>query len=153
MCIYVLDADGADGTKHMNGPLLRKMIRRYVEGWKSRCWRRKPARVRLIMDYERCLRHDESLKCFREHGCHALTVFPRSSQDLNPIENVWAHLRDKLEAEAPEGVESRGDFIRRLRAAVRWLNTTKKPVLVRLCRDMADRAQMVLDNEGGRIHR
>ena len=105
------------------------------------------------MDYEKCLRQDETTKCFHANGLTPLGIFPRSSQDLNAIENVWALLRTKLEDEAPDTTESREDFIARLRAAVRYLNTTKKASLLRLSRDMRDRAQMLLDNDGGRIHR
>ena len=76
-----------------------------------------------------------------------------SSQDLNPIENVWGHLQKKLEGEAPDCVECREDFVARLRAAVRWMNTVKKDVLRKLCFDTQERAQMVLDNTGGRIDR
>ena len=62
-------------------------------------------------------------------------------------------LRAKLEDEAPDATEPREDFITRLRAAVRYLNTTQKTSLLRLSRDMRDRAQMLLDNDGGRIQR
>ena len=151
LCIYVLEPHGEDGTEHMNGPLLRWMISRYAEQWIGKCWRRKPARIHLVMDYETCLRQAESIECFQTHGLHVLRNYPKSSQELNPIENVWALLRDKLEAEAPAGVETREDFILRLRSAVRCLNTTRNNELKGLCFDLPERAQAVLDNGGGRI--
>ena len=126
LCIHVLDADGASGTTHMTGPVLRRMLDRYGKQWVARCWSRRPAVVRVVMDYETCLRQEESLKCFCKNGLHPLVNYPRSSQDLNAIENVLSLLKSKLEDEAPDAAESREDFIARLRAGVRYWNSTQK---------------------------
>ena len=88
LCIYVLDAHGKNGTKHMNGALVRWMLERYGKQWVARCWPRRPSVVRVVMDYEKCLRQDETTKCFLANGLTPLGRFPRSSQDLNAIENV-----------------------------------------------------------------
>ena len=77
LCVYVLPASGDDDTTHMNGRLLRWMITRYAKQWISSCWARPPAKVRLVMDYEGCLRQTQSLECFRQHGLHAQPNFPK----------------------------------------------------------------------------
>eukprot|EP00973_Karenia_brevis_P031065 4285385-Karenia_brevis.AAC.1 len=93
------------------------MIERFAEKWISSAWVRRPKQVRLIMDYERCLRQDESLQCLRENGFYVQPNYPVNSADLNAIEMVWAFLRQKLESEAPEEMEACEDFIRRLHGA------------------------------------
>ena len=48
--------------------------------------------------------------------------YPRSSQDFNAIENAWAILKERLDETVPVNLESREDFVKRLKAAVRWAN-------------------------------
>ena len=43
--------------------------------------------------------------------------------DLNAIENVWDLIQDRLLLTAPVEMESRTDFIKRLRRNVTWMNT------------------------------
>ena len=151
LCYHVLPARGR-GTTHMNGLVFRHMIETYGAKWIRTCWpNRRPRRVQIIMDWERCLRTDESLECLREHCMHAVPNYPKSSGDLNSIENVWHHLKGRLDETAPSTLESRPDFLIRLRAAIQHLNTTKAHVLQQLCRDQMKRAQKVINNDGGRI--
>ena len=51
----------------------------------------------LSAPVKRCLHQKESLECLRQEGFYVQANYPKSSQDLNAIENVWSHLRDKLE--------------------------------------------------------
>ena len=76
--------------------------------------------------------------------------YPKCSQDLNPIENVWNLLRDRVYETMPVEMESREEFVRRLRNAVDWLNRNKKEALMVLCLDQKKRARLVALNKGGR---
>ena len=66
--------------------------------------------------------------------------YPPSSQGLNVIEGVWAHLRGKSHASAPSGIEKRKDFIKRLHAAVRSLNVSSIDMLVDMCSSFQERS-------------
>lgn len=151
LCYHILPSKGA-GTTHMNGKVFRHMMNTFAGKWINTCWpHRKPSQVQLVMDYERCLRTVESLECVRSNGLTVLTKHPKSSADLNSIENVWHFLKQRLDATSPDQVESREDFLIRLRAAVQHLNTTKSDVLQALCFDQQKRARLVKLNSGGRI--
>ena len=77
--------------------------------------------------------------------------YPPSSQDLNVIEGVWAHLRKKLYASAPTGIEKRRDFIKRLHGAVHSLNTSEKDRLLDMCSSFQNRCRGVNKRKGSRI--
>lgn len=154
LCIYVLPLNEKGNTTHMNGPTYREMMTANVASWKRACWpSRKPAVLQVIQDHERCLWQEESLKCLKDLGVPALSRYPKSSPDLNAIEEVWALLRTYLEERAPEGLERRQDFLARLRGAVLHLNQSKKGVLLKLCRNQKERAEELLALSGARIAR
>ena len=69
---------------------------------------------------------------------------------LNAIEGVWKMLREYLEAHAPDGVEARPDFLRRLHGAVRHLNASQHDELLHLCQNQQERAADVLALSGAR---
>ena len=77
--------------------------------------------------------------------------YPPSSQDLNVIERVWAHLRTELHASAPRGIQKRKDFIKRLHGAVRSLNTSGKVMLVDMGSGFQTRCLEVIQRRGRRI--
>jgi hypothetical protein len=155
LCIHVLPlADDSNRTTHMNGPAFREMMTEHAATWKRRCWpNRAPAVVHLIQDHERCLWQEESLACTKSLGLPVVRRYPKSSPDLNPIEQVWSLLRTYLEERAPAYLETREAFLARLRGAVAHLNASKRDVLLRMCRDQKVRAEEVLENEGARIDR
>ena len=76
---------------------------------------------------------------------------PPSNQDLHVIEGVWAHLRKKLHASAPIGIERREDFIKCLQGAVRTLNISGKNMLTEMCSGFQKRSREVLKHKSGRI--
>ena len=120
-----------------------------IRGW----FRETIGRLRgplLIQDYEKCIRAPESLRALKEQKIRLLPLYPKYSQDLNAIENAWARLRHRLDDTYPAGEESRAEFIRRLRAAVGWINKNKSEDLAYLHFNLKERADDVLEQDGGR---
>ena len=76
--------------------------------------------------------------------------YPKCSQDLNPIETAWRELRARLYATQPEALETREEFIKRLRAGVAWVNANRAAYLQKLCTDMKERARDVQKQKAGR---
>ena len=60
--------------------------------------------------------------------------------DLNAIEGWWRVLRERLEQAAPEGLDTRGAFIARLRRTVNWLNEHRWEDGLKLCTNEKGRA-------------
>lgn len=153
LCIEVLPEDSStkSGTAHMNAWRYQEMIDKYGKKWLRECHGGTlPRSTTLIQDHERCLWTKDSIACLAANNLHVLDNYPVNSPDLNPIECVWAHLRRVLDSGAPAGVESRPAFIKRLRAAVRKLNTTDKETLQSLCGSMHKRADAVIKGRGAR---
>ena len=149
VCLHVLPLGKTDNdTAHTNGERFRKMLARHSVCWLRACFgRRVPTKVPLVMDHERCLR-SESLRCLRQHRLHVVSRHPKHSPDLNAIEGIWALLRQILNESQPVGIESRQDFVKRLRAAARTLNERQRSHLLTLCTNPKVRAKEVLDNGG-----
>ena len=104
----------------------------------------------MIQDYERCLRCEEPLEELSKLGVDVVDDYPKCSQDLNAIENAWNVLRGRLDETVPERLESREDFHARLLAAVRWVNANRAEQLWQFCTNQKERADEVLQLEGGR---
>ena len=150
VCLHVLPLGKTDNdTAHMNGERFRKMLARHSADWLRTCFgRRVPTKVPLVMDHERCLRTEESLRCLRQHRLHVVSRHPKHSPDLNAIEGIWALLRQILNERQPVGMESRADFVKRLRAAARLLNKRQRSHLLALCTNQKVRARDLLSNGG-----
>lgn len=154
LSIYVLPANETGGTEHMNGPRFREMMCKFGRDWKRKSWpTRAPKIVHLVQDHERCLWQKESLDCLKSLGMPAIECYPRNSPDLNAIEEVWSHMRTYLEERAPTAIETRSAFTARLRGAVAHLNGSKRGLMLKMCRDQADRAEQVLKLTGAHIDR
>jgi hypothetical protein len=104
----------------------------------------------LVQDFERCLRCEEPLEAMRSIGLELVHGYPRSSQDLNAIENAWNLLRSRLDTTRPTSLEPRPDFIKRLRSAVGWLNKNKCDELWELSTNQKQRARDVVELNGSR---
>jgi hypothetical protein len=104
----------------------------------------------LVQDFERCLRCEETLQAMKAIGLSLVDEYPKSSQDLNAIENAWNLLRVRLDATRPTNIEPRAAFIKRLRSAVEWLNKNKHHELWELSTNQKQRAKDVLDLGGSR---
>ena len=106
--------------------------------------------IRLVQDHERCLWQDRCMKALRLAGCHALQIYPKHSPDFDAIEGWWRVLRDRLEMTALEEMETRAQFLFRLRSTVRWLNEHMRDNALLLSRNQKARAADVLKLEGAR---
>ena len=111
------------------------------------CGVRKPI---LVQDHERALRCDEPLTALRDVGIELAARHPKHSADLNPIENAWAILRARLDATLPAAAEGRYAFVRRLRAAIKWVNRNRRGAMLKLAGNMKERARAVEDCQGYR---
>ena len=99
---------------------------------------------------ERALWCEEPLAAFKDAGIEVMQRHPPYSPDLNAIENAWALLRARLDDTFPDVLETREQFIVRLRAAVAWINKHKKEQLNEYARNQKIRADDVFLHEGGR---
>lgn len=72
--------------------------------------------------------------------------WPPWSPDLNPIENLWNDLKRRVYNRFPQTMEQLEQFIRE-----EW-QATDLNFISRICRSMPDRLQLVIDNEGHKIH-
>ena len=104
----------------------------------------------LVQDFEKCLRSEEPREAMRAVGIQMVIRYPKVSQDLNPVENCWNILRDRLYETQPTGKEARDQFIERLKKAVAWLNRSKAQQLADMCMCQKQRAEGVLAKNGGR---
>ena len=78
----------------------------------------------LVQDHERALWCDEPAPAMVEQRIVRLD-FPKCSRDYNPIEICWRELRARIAATEPTQMESRKDFLIRLRASVDWVNKNR----------------------------
>ena len=104
----------------------------------------------LVQDFERCLRCPEPLAAMKSIGVQLVEEYPRTSQDFNAIENIWKLLRDRLAETLPSAMESREDFVRRLRNAVDWLNRNQTEAMLYLSRNQKERADACSWLDGAR---
>ena len=110
--------------------------------------RRKP--TYLVQDHEKALWTAEPRSAMKRIGLKLLTMFPKCSQDLNAIETAWRELRSRLYDTEPMEMETRAEFVARLRGAVRWVNRNRKSLLRELCSDQKARAEEVILRKGNR---
>ena len=138
--IYILDE-----KEHMNQEIYSQVIEDHFYDWMGNC-------THLVCDYEHCLRTATSIKLLKKAGLELVPKYPRCSQDFNAIENVWGLLKVRLEQTMPINMESREQFITRLRAAVSWANTVRADTLWSYSTNQKERAEECLATEppGGR---
>eukprot|EP00959_Pyramimonas_sp_CCMP1952_P037604 787545-Pyramimonas_sp.AAC.1 len=98
----------------MNGETYHRLVTSKFSGWQRLCFGDdKPCR--LVQDHEKCLWQDHNLQALRQAGCAAIDDDPKSSADLNAIEEAWNMIRQRLEDTEPEAFADRPAFVARLR--------------------------------------
>ena len=133
----------------MNGDRYVKLVRSKFAKWRKTCLPR-ACRVTLVQDHESCLWKPESLKALADAGCDVLHKHPKYSPDLNAIEAWWNRLRQILECQAPSAIETRPQFILRLRRTVNWMNLRCLQEGKRLCHGQQVRARAVIKFKGAK---
>ena len=76
--------------------------------------------------------------------------YPKSSPDLNAIEEAWNMMRQRLESTEPVDFEDRPAFLARLRRCVNWLNEHQGDALLTACTNQKDRARDVVELKGAK---
>lgn len=139
---------GALTTEHMNGTRYEAMVKANFAKWRRGCIR--GGRVFVAKDYERFLRKPSIIAAEEAAGCDQIAEYPKSSPDLNAIEGWWRTLRLRLTETEPAAMETRSEFLRRLRRAVAYLNTNCRQHGRKLCRNQKVRARECLALKGAR---
>ena len=103
-----------------------------------------------MKDHERCLWQERNLDAEDAAGFDVIDTFPKASPDLNAIEGWWRRLKDALLESAPAHLETRPDFLNRLRRTVSRLNRSACEDGLRLCTNQRARAADVCRLKGAR---
>jgi hypothetical protein len=145
---FALPVDGKK-TTNMNGGRYNKLVKSRFAKWRRACFGAK-GRVHLVKDYEKCLWQERNLTAEKKAGYDVVGNYPKCSPDLNAIEGWWGRLKNLLIERAPTKLESRSDFLRRLRRTVSWLNQNARAKGRNLCTNQKKRARQVLHLKGAR---
>ena len=90
------------------------------------------------------------MRALRQAGCEVMGDYPKSSPDLNAIEEVWNMMRQRLESTEPADSEDCPPFLARLRRCVNWLNEKQGGALLTACTNQKDRARDVIKLKGAK---
>ena len=135
----------------MNQKWYKWVIEHKFTQWLPRAFgRRRAKKACLVQDHERCLWSNSSRDALRGASIKLLENYPKCSQDLNPIETAWREVRARLAVTEPVRMEARKEFVRRLRAAVAWVNRNRHNYLLQLCASQKTLAKDVQLQRGGR---
>ena len=135
----------------MSGDRYEQMVKLSFKAWKKKLFPRAGfIKLPLLKDFEGFLRQPRNLQADDGAGLKTLPQHPKLAPDLNAIESIWDLLQDRLLLTAPVEMESRQDFIQRLRRTVTWMNTHARSHMRGLCRNQKKRAAYVLKLKGAR---
>ena len=149
---WVLPADPEKPSKktaHMNGETYHRLVTSKFADWRRSCFGDDEP-CRLVQDHEKCLWVEKNLRALRQAGCEAMGDYPKSSPDLNAIEEAWNMMRQRLESTEPVDFEDRPAFLARLRRCVNWLNEHQGDALLTSCTNQKDRAKDVIKLKGAK---
>jgi hypothetical protein len=129
----------------MDTALYVELIEDKFEDWCGNC-------EHLVCDFEGCIRSEAAVSALAKVGLTLVQDYPVSSQDFNPIENVWFILKQRMDETMPVHLEARADFVKRLKAAVLWANRHRADQLWYLSTNQKERADDCLNTKpkGGR---
>ena len=135
----------------MTAERCQDMMAKFGTKWVCESFGGRPsAKPILVHDHERCLWTEDSQYATAHAGFHLLGDFPKSSPDVNAIEGVWKMLRDALLRSAPQALEPRPAFVKRLRRTVAKMNKRQRPSLLNMCTNQKDRAKDIIELKGAR---
>ena len=144
------DDKGKMKSVAMTGERYHHFISTYLAKWRRKCLPKFPKsqKVPLVKDHEGFLRWNhtkayDNLKAERDAGFSTVTQHPKCSADLNAIEGWWRVLQLRLFLTAPVQMESRAQFLKRLRRTVAWLNNNARAHGKQLCTNQKERARAV----------
>ena len=140
LSIHILEEGEA-----MNQEVYMELIEERFEEWAGIC-------THLVCDFEWCLRSTVVVSELKKIGLQLVDAYPKCSQDFNAIENVWDIVKERLEETWPRALESRDEFVIRLRGAVKWINRKRAADLWYLSTNQKERAAECLSSvpQGGR---
>ena len=152
-----VDEKGRMKSLNMTGARYNHLVKTFLAKWKRKCYPTFPKgeKVPLIKDFEKFLRWGsdkqfDNMKAERDAGFETVKKHPKLSPDLNAIEGWWRVLQQRLQLSAPTSLESRPDFLKRLRRTVTWLNCNAKQHGKLLCTNQKERARAVKKLQGAR---
>ena len=80
-----------------------------------------------------------------------LRNYQKYSPDIIAIEGVWRLVRERLCKTEPAGIETRAQFLGRLRRQVEWLNSNSRDQLMYFCTNQKERAHKIIEvTKGGK---
>ena len=128
----------------MDKYIYSELVEDKFDEWRGNC-------EHLVCDHEMCLRTEDALLALKT-AILKLVDFPKCSQDFNAIENAWFILKQRIDETQPVALEHRDEFVRRLGAAVRWVNKHRADHLWHLSTNQVERADACLAQKppGGR---
>ena len=103
----------------------------------------------LVMDRAKWHWTKASLECLAKHGFTPVDRYPPRSSDLNPIENLWTGLDDRLDALVSENIDELKQQIKDQYAA---LVSERSRVYQGLCVHYCRRLKEVLLMDGDMTH-
>ena len=132
-----------------NAAFFAKTVRTYFPAWTE-------GKTGVVLDGETCMHGNLANDALKEVKVEVLKL-PANSPDLNPIENVWAFMNERLEKTDPGTLEDEAAFRQRVENAVRWLNTgvgpqgkPNKQTCERTIESMPRRLRALVDLDGAR---
>ena len=126
-------------------------VKRSCKAWEKKMFPRAGStKLPIVKDFEKFLRQRRNIKAEEAAGLKTLPQHAKLAPDLNAMENVWDLIQDRLLPTAPVEMDSRTEFIKRLRRTVTWMNTHAKVQIRGVCWNQQKRAAHVLKLSGAR---
>ena len=98
----------------------------------------------ILIDNEKIMHTELAQAMHKKHGIKVLKNWPARSPDLNPQENVWPGVENKLRREAPKA-EALGAFAKR---TVKYLRSVASDKCVNYIRSMPGRIKDCIARNG-----